>query len=254
MIKTSKKKFTELIESLRIKNNSTVIVHSSLFLFGKIEGGPKTILNILISKFCKEGTLIIPTFTYSFRRNLIYDVDKSKCHPQIGIMPEIFRKEKNTYRNLDPLFSFAALGTKKNIITRTSNNCFGKNSVFDHLFKSNGIILSLGVEMTYGITEFLHIENMANVPYRYKKKFSGFIIDHNKVRRKDSINHFIKDESFFIKYKSNREIFKEKLIYNKICNQKKFAYGYVFTLDMKNLFDFSYKELKKNPFVMIQKI
>lgn len=254
MIKTTKQQLNNLIDSLNIKKKSLIVLHSSLFIFGRIENGPETILELLINKFCKEGTLILPSFTYSFRRKLIFNVNKSKCHPEIGLLSEILRKKVNVYRGLDPLFSFIACGQDKEIVRRVSNNCFGQKSVFENLFKKKGTILSLGVEMTHGITEFLHIENIANVPFRFKKKFEGITIDHNNNRKKDYVYHFAKDEKFFKNYRSNREIFEKKLIKKKICNKKKFGYGNIFTLDMENFLDYSANELKKNPYIMIEKI
>ena len=71
MITTSKKKIHSLIDSFKIEKNSYVIVHSSLFFLGKIEGGINSLLDILISKFGKTGTIIMPTFTFSFREKWI---------------------------------------------------------------------------------------------------------------------------------------------------------------------------------------
>jgi len=254
MITTSKKKIHSLIDSFKIEKNSYVIVHSSLFFLGKIEGGINSLLDILISKFGKTGTIIMPTFTFSFRRKMDYNVNKSRCHPLIGMLPEQFRKKRGVYRNLEPLFSFASYGVDKKVIKRNSNNSFGKGSVFDNVFKKKGIILSLGVELSHGITEFLHIEKMANVPFRYDKKISGFTIDYKNKKKKDYVYHFVKNEKFFKKHKSNREKILSKLIEKKICDRKKFGYGAAFKLNMEDLYDYTVKELRKNPYLMIDKI
>ena len=65
----------------------------------------------------------------------------------------------------------------------TSNQtCFGKNSLFDFLFKNKAKILCLGCsynEITY--THF--IEEKLNVDYRYNKKFKGYYIKNGKKKK-----------------------------------------------------------------------
>ena len=39
-----------------------------------------------------------------------YNVNKSKCHPLIGMLPEQFRKKRGVYRNLEPLFHLQVMG------------------------------------------------------------------------------------------------------------------------------------------------
>jgi len=254
MIRTSKKKFKDILNYFDIREDSYLIVHSSLFVLGSIEGGAKTVFDELIKKFGKQGTVIVPTFTYSFRRKQLYDVNKSITDPNIGILSENFRKHKNSYRNLDPIFSFAAIGKDKDIILRKSNKCFGKNSVFDNLFNKNAKIISIGVEFTHGITEFLHVERLANVFYRYERTFTGQIIDHQKKKFRDKAVHFVKKENFFKKYKSERECFGEVLINKGICKILKYGYGKIFTIDTQNFLEFTFDKLKKKPDLMLKKI
>ena len=253
MIKTSGKKINEIFDFFNIPKNSYVMIHSSVFVFGKIENGIKTLLKFITNNFSQDRTVIFPSFTYSFRRNEIFNVNQTPADPHIGVLSELVRKNKNSLRNDDPLFSLISIGQDKNIINRSSKKCFGKNSVFDKLFYKNFFILSLGVEFTNGITEFMHIEKLANVPYRYEKLFNGYVINKENKKIIDKAYHFIKNENFFKKHYQSRESFGQTLISKKICKNIKYGYGDIFLIHGKNFFDFSLQMLKKNPFIMIQK-
>ena len=67
MIKTSKEKIKNILNHFDIKQDSYLILHTSLFVLGQIEGGIKTIYDLIMKRYAKEGTVIVPTFTYSFR-------------------------------------------------------------------------------------------------------------------------------------------------------------------------------------------
>ena len=161
MIKTSKEKISNILYDLNIKEGSYIIIHSRSFMFGKLEGGIGTLYNSLKENLGQNNTLIFPSFTYSYRRNQIFDILKSPCASQIGMLSEIARRDTSSYRNNDPLFSLVARGYDKHIIERKSKSCFGLNSIYDKLFKKNFFILSLGVELTNGISEFMHLEKLA---------------------------------------------------------------------------------------------
>ncbi len=72
--------------------------------------------------------------------------------------------------------------------------------------------MSLGVELINGISEFMHIEKLAKVPYKYNRIFKGISISKEDIIFKDYANHFLKNENFFKKFKQNREKFGNELI------------------------------------------
>ena len=203
MIKTSKEKIANILNHFEIKQDSYLILHTSLFILGQIEGGIKTFYDLIIKKYGTQGTVIVPTFTYSFRRKQIFNVNHSVSAPEVGIFPEFLRKQKKSYRNLDPLFSFSSIGKDKNIILRSRKNCFGKNSIFENLFNKNAKILSIGVEFTHGITEFMHIERLANVFYRYAPEKIEYAI--NRYQKETFRLYQVLDDQ--LRYKEYLEIY-----------------------------------------------
>ncbi|HEB9288526.1 TPA: aminoglycoside N(3)-acetyltransferase [Campylobacter coli] len=200
---------------LGIKKGDILCVHTELFNFG-IPLLPKneflqTILDSFFEVINKEGTLIMPTFTYSFCKNEVYDKLNSKT--KVGILNEFFRKQEGVKRTNDPIFSFAIKGAKEELFLKDTTSCFGKNSVYDILTKENGKYMLLGSTTGHTLTHY--VEEIYGVEYRYFKNFSGIIIneqgngynknikfyvrhlDKNSLPNVDNINYITKQSKNF---------------------------------------------------------
>lgn len=254
MIHTSKKELINLLKFLGLKKRSNVLFHTSLIPFGKIEGGVHSIYDCAKKIIGEEGNIIVPSFSYSYRRNEIFDVKKTPSYPLIGIFSEHVRKKVDSYRNLDPLFSFACIGPdKKKLINRENINCFGKNSVYEKLFRKNILVINLGISYTTGLTAFLHLEKEANVFYRRDKLFKGETIDHKGRKISDSAIHFIKREKIFKKFKSNREKVGEILERKKISKSIIKNNHKHFSVNLKNFQNEVLELLSKKQDIMLEK-
>ena len=77
MIRTTKQDLINLFRALEINSGDTVVAHTALFSLGLIEDGVGGFYNSLRNVIGDNGTLIVPTFTYSFRRNEIFDIKNS---------------------------------------------------------------------------------------------------------------------------------------------------------------------------------
>ena len=84
------------ISELKIPKNSTIIIHSSLFKFGLIEGGAGTIYNLLKKLFDETYTLVMPTFTFSYSSSREWNSNNTKS--ETGVLTEFMRKLENTSR------------------------------------------------------------------------------------------------------------------------------------------------------------
>jgi aminoglycoside 3-N-acetyltransferase len=115
------------LRSLGLGCASRVVVHSSLSAFGWVEGGAATIVRALLDS---GGTVVMPAFTYQcgawspegdFPGNAYapapwpgygpvpFSLDLP-IHPDIGIIPETFRRDFGAVRSDHPVDSFVALG------------------------------------------------------------------------------------------------------------------------------------------------
>ncbi|MCV3431337.1 AAC(3) family N-acetyltransferase [Campylobacter lari] len=189
-----KQDLIKALKNLGIKQGDILFIHSEIYNFGIPLVTPKKLLRIFLDCFFevigKEGTLIMPTFTYSFCDGKDYDKINSKT--KVGVLNEFFRLQPGIKRTNDPIFSCAIKGAKEDLFLQDHDSCFGENSVFDILTKNNGKIILFG-QLWMGVTHIHYIEEKAQVSYRYFKEFQGNIIqeDQNKLPKK--IKYFVRN-------------------------------------------------------------
>jgi aminoglycoside 3-N-acetyltransferase len=180
------------IEDVGIRAGDTVSLQVSLGRLGLpfgIDLDYATLSNFTIDAFLEvlgsKGTLVVPTYTYSIGRGEIYEVEATPS--SVGEFPEVFRNRKNAVRSRDPMMSSAAIGPHSQAVLRSiSNQCYGAGSVFDNLVKENAVICTLGLGMWWAT--FCHyIEKMADVPFRFDKRFSGIIREDGQERQEEWI-------------------------------------------------------------------
>jgi aminoglycoside 3-N-acetyltransferase len=140
-------------------------------------------------------TLILPSYTFSFCNNEIFDVNNTKS--PMGILNEYIRLIPGTVRSNDPLMSNILIGKDKEFVENIGNNSVGKDSTFDLLHKSKDIVkfLFLGPRLGDCFTYMHFIEAIEKVPYRFYYDFEGTVVDKNKL---SSLQRF----SLFVRYKS----------------------------------------------------
>ena len=78
MKKTSKYELRTLLDDLGISTGDKLFIHAFLPSLGRVEGGVPTILEAILECLGSSGTLIVPTFTASYRREEVYDVSNSR--------------------------------------------------------------------------------------------------------------------------------------------------------------------------------
>jgi aminoglycoside 3-N-acetyltransferase len=178
MHKTSSKEIQAALQELNIPKNRIVIIHSSLFKLGIIEGGTTGIYKCLQQELGDEATIVMPAFSFSFGQSRVWHAKETRS--EVGALTEYFRKNIATSRSIHPFHSVSAVGPLAEEIT--SGHClssFGPNSAFQKLYELDAINLSFGTEFIGGAT-YLHIgEEDLNVPYRFMKPFPGEVRDLN---------------------------------------------------------------------------
>ncbi|EJF7070552.1 N-acetyltransferase LegH, partial [Campylobacter jejuni] len=183
--------FIENFYKLGLQKGDTLCVHTELFNFGfpllSRNEFLQTILDCFFEVIGKEGTLIMPTFTYSFCKNEVYDKINSKT--KMGALNEYFRKQTGVKRTNDPIFSFAIKGAKEELFLKDTTSCFGENCVYEVLTKENGKYMTFGGQ---GHTLTHYAEEQFNVFYRYHKIFSGILIDENNISYNKTISYYVR--------------------------------------------------------------
>ncbi len=104
--KYSDKDLIDAFYQLGIKRGDILCVHTEIFKFGipllSRNEFLQTILNCFFEVIGQEGTLIMPTFTYSFCKNETYDKVHSKS--KVGVLNEFFRTSGGGLGELATLF------------------------------------------------------------------------------------------------------------------------------------------------------
>jgi aminoglycoside 3-N-acetyltransferase len=161
-----------LLAELDIGAGDRICVHAFVPSLGMVKGGLRTISDVITSRLGERGTLIVPTFTASYRRNEVYDVNASKSFN--GAMSEYVRKQPGAVRSLCPLFSMAAVGADAAyLMARPTSQCFGHGSVYEKLFAADVKFVSFGIGWDQGYSFFMHLERLAHIPSRRDDTFRG---------------------------------------------------------------------------------
>lgn len=233
----------EALVKLGIQKGDIICSHSEIYSFGipllPIKDFLNALLECLFEVIGKEGTLIMPTFTYSFCKNEVYDKLNSKC--TVGALNEFFRKQQGVKRTNDPIFSFAVKGAHEELfLNKEQKSCFDKNCVYAILTRNNGKILNFGNRDCF---TFIHYpEEVCQISYRYNKNFQGFIIDENGKKYEKKINYFVRKENLFPDLNKILNF----LIENKQYSYINFSNGIIGIFSCQKSFEIFIKAFKHN--------
>ena len=246
----------KVLKKAGIKKGDVLMVHADLARFGKIGEitDRKEFADVFIEAFLKvigeNGTLIVPTFTYSFCKNEIYDPDNTPS--TVGLFTEELRKRKTAFRSIHPIFSVAAVGKRaKELTENLSKNSFGKGSIYDRLSKiENSKYVIFGVDY-FSCTQIHYIEETLGAPYRYVKKFKGKIKNRNKL--------YNDEYEFYVRYLDKGIIPDFDKIENRLFKKgflKKIQFGgaFVSVAKVSDICCEAKKMFKKDPAYFIKKI
>lgn len=246
----------EILSSLKIigiKPGDDLFVHSDIRTIGKVIKGLslEKLANIIIDILQEAifpGTLIFPTFTYSFCKKEYYNPQKTLS--TVGSLTNLFWQRKNCSRSLHPIFSVAAIGKSADYFTQIEKKvCFDKGSFFGKLVARNVKIIGFGVKLIPTLTFLHHIEESNSVPYRYNKKFSGNIV-LKTVKIHQTYTYFVRN------LKLNPELKFRKienfLIRKNLIRSLDLGAAKIELIESKKVFQALSQKIKKDPFWMIK--
>lgn len=191
----SKEDITKSLKKVGVKRGDSVFIHSNIGFFGKLRGASnqescyRILREAIFEVIGKEGTLVVPTFSYSFCWGKIFD--KNKTPSVCGFLSEMVRQDPQALRSYDANFSIAAIGKNAEYFTRDApEHSFGSNSFWERFLKREGKFCNFNFDS--GSTFFHYVERLLNVPYRYDKMFKGNFI-MNGEEREGVFYHFVYD-------------------------------------------------------------
>ena len=230
-----------------------IFVHSDIMSFGKLAyiKNKDDFLRILFECLKKvvgdSGTILMPTFTYSFTKNKVYNPEETPS--TVGAFTEYFRKRNDVSRTIHPIFSVAVWGKEKNYFTSSlSKNSFGKDSIFDKLKEKNVKLLFFGA--SFEACTFVHyIEEIAGVKYRHPKFFTGKIKIKDKTYD-DVYEYFVMDTEKRVISDFSR--FRKYLLENGLMSRSGLGDGELLCADSSILFREGINLIKNDPYFMLK--
>jgi aminoglycoside 3-N-acetyltransferase len=185
---------TDAFRACGVGEGDTLMLHSDAIIAAQMPGASvedrlETIFQEIFAAL-PGGTLVVPTFSYSFTKGI--DFDPAHTPSDVGMLTEYFRKRQGTVRTRQPIFSLAATGPLAQPIADSQiADCFGLGSAFDLLHEENAWLACLACGFDR-ITMVHYVEQLQQVNYRYFKDFAGNIVEAGQSRP-ESVRYFVRD-------------------------------------------------------------
>jgi len=185
-----------IIKATGVLPGDTVYLHVDLRRLGLLRDNdgrirlrvtPKALFEALYEVIGKSGTIVTPSYSYSWSRGQVYSLKKSPG--TMGIFSEYVRKHPGSERSTHPILSLVSHGAKaKWLFENVGDAVYGENTPYARLCELNAVLLMVGVPYC-SIKD--HVEALLKVPYRYQKRFTGTVeIDGREQRTVCS--HFVR--------------------------------------------------------------
>lgn len=188
-------------EGTGVKKGETVMVHTSYKSLGAVEGGPDTVIDVLRELVGPQGTVLFPNFNFQSWTEMHY-FDLLETPSRMGAITETARLRPDARRTPHPIYSFAVLGRRAAEFAAADDvEAYGPKSAFAVFHKTNGTILSIGLDFNNTFSMHHYIEYNVGCNYRRIKEFSGIYVGYDRkpqvkmysmfVRKDDTVKTYI---------------------------------------------------------------
>jgi len=240
----------ECFSNCGIPKRSVAMIHGNAAVamqFGIecISESLEKLTNDIVEYFSPEGTLVVPTFTYSLTEGETYNPKSSPS--KVGQFSEIFRQDFRMERTLHPIFSTVVYGSKKDVfLNATIEDCFGPHTIFDAIFQLDGFIVLLGCGIDRAT--FVHyVEQAFNVNYRYMKIFKGQIAC--PAPTKIQTTYYVRNLE--IASNTNLEKLRARAIAESKLKEANFGRFRVIAIRARDFYELGQKLLAEDPYSLI---
>lgn len=181
------------LEKAGVSRGMTVFSHANIAFFGRAEGADtmEALIALMLDCFTdllgKEGTLVLPVFTYSFGSDKTEKVfDRQNSLSTTSGMGNWMITSGKGFRSADPMLSVVAVGGKaKELTADVGPVCFGNQSIWSRLYAEDALICNLNLDS--GSTLLHWVEREVGVPYRADITMTGTIIDQGAAREAEIV-------------------------------------------------------------------
>lgn len=186
----------QLLDGFRqtsVKPGDTIIVHTSYKSLGGVEGGADTVIDVMRELVGERGTVLFPAFNFqSWTETHYWDVLETPS--KMGMITELARLRPDAKRTPHPIYSFSVWGARADEFAAADDvEAYGPNSAFAHFHKSNGTIVSIGLDFNNTFSMHHYIEYNVGCDYRRIKEFSGIYVGYDRVPRVKTYSMFVRN-------------------------------------------------------------
>ena len=173
------------------ENDELLVIHSSLFALRLDPSTQRWDLLSALRHIVDSGrTVAVPAFTFSFTKGAPFALDSSPS--ETGQLADWLLELPEAQRTTHPIYSFAVAGPLADQLVATrSTTTFGDDSPFAIFEARNAPIMMLGCGWGY-CTLFHRFEELAAVPYRFYKDFTG-VVDLGAGPVESSARMYVRD-------------------------------------------------------------
>lgn len=184
--KVSPEELTEGFQRIGLREGDSVMMHASLGSFGTVDGGAAMVLHRLLGVIGKEGTLMMPTFTYVTTHGNTHDNhSKPGCWCEgredrhLPFIPELQPDKKigeiaqrlcswpSSRRSRHPAYSFVAVGSRTDELVR-EHPLMNPLQPIKKMQKYNPYVLMIGVGLDSSTA--IHLAEELKTPTKFVKK------------------------------------------------------------------------------------
>ena len=186
---------TAALQNTGIREGDTVVVHSSLKSFGRVQGGPNTVIDGVIEAVRVRGTAVFPALRQNDFQNAYRDWNIRTTPSDVGLVSETFRLRPGVLRSDHPTHSVCAFGARAAELTGEhsaygprmgvfGDYCFSWSSPWQKLYLWDCAIVMMGVSLVYNtmkhlveyifVDEFLHTISDAEKRCRAMREIATF--------------------------------------------------------------------------------
>ena len=203
--------------------------------------------NILNDIQNSGGNIAIPTYSYSYAQNKLYDMRNTPSN--LEVVSEYLRKKNILKRTIDPNFSYLLFGN--NFSTRhfeiSNSSSFGSDSLIDDVFLQDGYLGTIGDDPLRHLTEIHFIEKKLGVDYRFDKKFKGVTISNSGIEKHSTTTFFCRDLSlnYIVSWiQLKHDVNAEKLVEEWIIDEHNLK---IKVIRFRVIYDFIREKIIENP-------
>jgi len=247
----TKDEISKSLAEIGLKKNDVVMIHGDAGPAAALQCVPNAdkaleFIESIIDYF-DEGTVIVPSFTYSATKDEIFY--PSLTPSKVGLFSEKFRLMDGVIRSSHPIFSVGCFGHDAQFFADSLiTDCFGSETLFDKLFLANGKILTIGCSLDR-VTFVHYVEQKLKVSYRYYKIFSGAIQFEDKldvVR----VRYFVRDLNLATDLDLRK--FEDKAVSQNKLMKSSLGRFPIRTISARDFFYVASNLLKTDPFALIR--